>query len=109
MQDLTQLSLPDGWVWISDWRLDRTGKVDHDGWGYASDFHAFKGWPPIGNFEKGTMLVRRRRWIRTKLRKDGTKNMVISLGTLEPHCSVACPIGSLRPGGSDYVVQVGFY
>ncbi|XP_024403056.1 uncharacterized protein [Physcomitrium patens] len=105
-KDLTQLSLPDGWVWISDWRLDRTGKVDHDGWGYASDFHAFKGWPPIGNFEKGTMLVRRRRWIRTKLRKDGTKNMVISLGTLEPHCSVACPIGSLRPGGSDYVVQV---
>jgi len=113
VQEFPQFPLPDGWVWMSDWLLDRTGAVDHDGWAYADDFHTLKNWPPTNSGEKigekASMFVRRRRWIRSRQRKDSTKNLVISLGTLEPHCSVACPIASVRPGGLDYVFQVRFF
>ena len=110
MQDFPEIPLPEGWVWMTDWRLDRTGSVDDDGWTYANDFSMLKGWPPStgSRYEKGSMFVRRRRWTRSRHRKDSTKNLVISLGTLEPHSTVACPIESLRSGGPDYVVQVRF-
>ncbi|KAG0604101.1 hypothetical protein M758_10G145000 [Ceratodon purpureus] len=107
-KEFPQFPLPEGWVWRTDWRLDRSGAVDPDGWAYAHDFHMLKGWPPTtgSNYEKGSMFVRRRRWIRSRQRKDSTRNLLISLGTLEPHVTVACPIESLRTGGLDYVVQV---
>lgn len=92
---------------MSDWRLDRTGAVDNDGWAYAHDFDALKDWPHTTSVcEKGLTCVRRRRWVRSRHRKDSTRNLVISLGALEPHCTVSFPIESLRPGGIDYVVQV---
>ncbi|KAG0557949.1 hypothetical protein KC19_11G167800 [Ceratodon purpureus] len=107
-KDFPEIPLPEGWVWMTDWRLDRTGSVDDDGWTYANDFSMLKGWPPStgSRYEKGSMFVRRRRWTRSRHRKDSTKNLVISLGTLEPHSTVACPIESLRSGGPDYVVQL---
>lgn len=108
VQEFPQFPLPEGWVWRTDWRLDRNGAVDPDGWAYAHDFNMLTGWPPTTscNYEKGSMFVRRRRWIRSRQRKDSTRNLLISLGTLDPHVKVACPIESLRTGGLDYVVQV---
>lgn len=106
MQEFPQFSVPNGWVWTSDWRVDRSGAVDQDGWAYAIDFFTLMDWPPASSGEEATIFVRRRRWIRSRQRKENNKNMVISLGTLEPHSTVACPIASLRPGGVDYVFQV---
>lgn len=42
-----------------DWRFDRIGVVDNDGWVYVNDFYMFKGWLLIigSSFEKGFMFV----------------------------------------------------
>jgi len=113
VQEFPQFPVQDGYVWMTDWLLDRTGADEHDGWAYAFDFHSLKDWPPTNSGEKvgvkASMFVRRRRWIRSRQRKDSTRKFVISLGTLEPQCSVTCPITSLRPGGLDYIFQVRFF
>lgn len=105
-KEFPQLPLPDGWVWMTDWQVDKTEVVDYDGWAYSNDFHALRDWPPTSTCDKNTSFVRRRRWVRSRQRKDSSKNLLISLGVLEPHSSVACPIETLRTGGPDYVVQV---
>lgn len=94
---------------MTDWQVDKTEVVDYDGWAYSNDFHALRDWPPTSTCDKNTSFVRRRRWVRSRQRKDSSKNLLISLGVLEPHSSVACPIETLRTGGPDYVVQVRSY
>jgi len=60
---LQKVTLPKGWKWSNDWEMDKNRAVDSEGWEYAfefsGDYHASK---------KRTDLVRRRRWIRTRIR-----------------------------------------
>ena len=65
----TQL-LPVGWTWQGPWRVGDTAlPVDADGWCYAPSFGAMAGDGAAGSDGPG-MLVRRRRWIRTRVRQE---------------------------------------
>lgn len=107
-KEFPKVPLPQGWVWTTDWRLDRAGGVDQDGWAYSYDFRTLKNWPPASGYEKAATNVRRRRWVRSRQRKESNKNLYLSLGTVEPHSTVACPLESLRSGSLDYIIQVRF-
>ncbi|KIY92467.1 hypothetical protein MNEG_15496 [Monoraphidium neglectum] len=69
--------LPAGWEWAEDeWHVDMTGAeedgVDAEGWSYSVDFSYFT-WPPQPGQGKATMKtwVRRRRWVRARIRVQG--------------------------------------
>lgn len=100
------MQLPEHWVWMNDWRIDRCETVDEDGWAYGHDYMSLRNWPPPSANDKTSTSVRRRRWIRSRQRKDDIKHLCIPLGILEPHSSVPCPVESLRSGVPDYIVQV---
>jgi hypothetical protein len=67
-----EYELPDdGWEWIDpEWRLD-IGKIDvetdKDGWHYESSFSAFSTSRKKRRAQRPLDVVRRRRWIRTRL------------------------------------------
>ncbi|KAK9817772.1 hypothetical protein WJX72_002011 [[Myrmecia] bisecta] len=73
--------LPPGWRWVEDdWQIDMTGlvdsSVDEEGWTYAVDFNWLRMPPASGAGKKKVRdFVRRRRWIRTRLR-EGIDSMV---------------------------------
>ena len=65
----TQL-LPVGWTWHGPWRVGDTGQpVDPDGWCYAQSFGAMAGGGAAAQDGPG-LLVRRRRWVRTRVRQE---------------------------------------
>ena len=65
----TQL-LPVGWTWQGPWRVGDTAlPVDADGWCYAPSFGAMAGDGAAASDGPG-MLVRRRRWVRTRVRQE---------------------------------------
>jgi hypothetical protein len=106
IQEFPSVQLPEHWVWMNDWRIDQCETVDEDGWAYGHDYASLKNWPPPSAYDKASTTVRRRRWIRSRQCKDDIKHLYIPLGILEPHSSVPCPVGSLRSGVPDYIVQV---
>ena len=58
------------WSWKSDWQIDMTLKAhDAEGWGYALDFHA-AGVPYTLGTKTWNDFVRRRRWVRTRVRSE---------------------------------------
>ena len=64
-----------GWRWIEpDWRLDLShidvGSVDEEGWSYAFDFATCEWPPPPGSGRARPLrdFVRRRRWVRARMR-----------------------------------------
>lgn len=102
-------ALPPGWIWNTDWIIDKAGYVDDDGWAYGPDFHSLR-WPPnsLRSCKKLTFdFVRRRRWVRSRQRVPENS---------QGHCREAISI--LQPGGciplpftytsaqTDYCVQV---
>ncbi|DBA72823.1 TPA: hypothetical protein ACH3X2_010208 [Trebouxia sp. C0005] len=68
--------LPKGWSWVEEgWVVDHQGiaddAVDADGWSYATDFSWLR-MPPApnsGHRSKVRDFVRRRRWIRSRVKK----------------------------------------
>eukprot|EP00803_Ostreobium_quekettii_P005648 evm.model.scf_1045.3 EVM.evm.TU.scf_1045.3 scf_1045:28438-36140(+) len=66
-------AIPDGWRWEEpEWEVDMSGldskAVDEDGWMYAVNFSGLV-FPPAGCGKKtAATFVRRRRWIRTRIR-----------------------------------------
>ena len=70
----SKITLPQNWMWVeSDWKIDLSGdvgkEIDIDGWEYASNFSFFT----LNNKRRTklpTDLVRRRRWIRTRVYKS---------------------------------------
>lgn len=82
--EFPERELPPGWVWAGPWELDlgwlskeRRRAVeqayegwDKQGWFYATTF-AGHTWPPGPAAEwQGVCTTRRRRWVRTRVRKD---------------------------------------
>ena len=58
------------WKWKSGWQIDMTLKGhDAEGWGYALDFHA-AGVPYTLGTKAWNDFVRRRRWVRTRVRNE---------------------------------------
>eukprot|EP00052_Salpingoeca_macrocollata_P020806 m.175674 g.175674 ORF g.175674 m.175674 type:complete len:2346 (-) comp21363_c0_seq2:105-7142(-) len=61
--------LPEGWRWESDeWQVDEARAVDANGWEYSFEFNG--DYYPA---KKRTHFVRRRRWIRTRIRVEEYK------------------------------------
>jgi len=61
-----QVKLPDGWAWQGEWAIDANRLVDREGWEYNTDFLLSSGWK---NHNQKVDTVRRRRWIRTRVKK----------------------------------------
>ena len=58
-----ELSLPVGWVWTSEWRIDKSENCDANGWRYALYWNSeWLSQPRYNTF------VRRRKWVRTRTR-----------------------------------------
>ncbi|XP_024384462.1 uncharacterized protein [Physcomitrium patens] len=66
--DLMEPSLPPGWVWSTNWSIDRNGNVDEEGWFYGPDFQSLKVPPSSSKARKKSMFdfARRRRLIRQR-------------------------------------------
>ena len=69
--DVTNAQLPDGstewrWAW-SCWFVDMSGDVDEEGWQYSFMFQKRFSWH--GTHPWGHSFVRRRRWIRKRVKK----------------------------------------
>lgn len=67
--DITNAQVPDPdweWAWKS-WYVDMSRDVDEEGWEYSFAFHRGFAWH--GNHPWGHSWVRRRRWLRKRVRK----------------------------------------
>jgi hypothetical protein len=75
-----EFKLPDGWTWKEDeWILDSEDAAE-DGWQYAHDFHlVFRA------FRKPDAMVRRRKWLRTRIATESYPRKITFLG-LEEQC-----------------------
>jgi len=67
--DVRDAQLPDpGWEWAwRSWYVDMTGDVDEQGWQYSFSFH--ERFPWHGTHPWLYSFVRRRRWLRKRVRK----------------------------------------
>lgn len=67
--DVTNAQLPDpGWEWSwRTWYVDMSGDVDEQGWQYSFSFH--ERFPWHGTHPWFYSFVRRRRWLRKRVRK----------------------------------------
>ncbi|KAK9856447.1 hypothetical protein WJX84_002649, partial [Apatococcus fuscideae] len=81
-------ALPEGWKWEDeDWHIDRSSAfeeaVDADGWSYAVDFPWLRLPPAPGSGRQRKMqhFVRRRRWLRRRVRPSaGLEGELSKLG-----------------------------
>lgn len=109
VQEFPEAELPLGWEWKDNWKVDKVGAADEDGWSYDFDFRNVE-WPPSKNMKVPATFVRRRRWIRTRKCMNAGMNAghtnPIMIGTLEPEKSIPFPIASLRPSSPDYSIQI---
>ena len=66
--NITNFQLPDpSWVWDwKTWYVDMSHDVDELGWEYSFSFNKFYAWH--GNHPYWTSFVRRRRWLRRRIR-----------------------------------------
>ncbi|BDA46025.1 probable Tectonin beta-propeller repeat-containing protein 1 at N-terminal half [Coccomyxa sp. Obi] len=87
--------LREGWEWLEeDWHIDMTGHedgcVDDEGWYYAVDFNWLKHPPPpgAGRFKRVRDYVRRRRWVRTRVRSEA---MMTTSSALQRLASLSQP------------------
>lgn len=122
--EFPEVELPAGWVWTGPWELDlgwlskeRRQAVeaayegwDKQGWFYATTFGGHT-WPPGPAAEwQGVCTTRRRRWVRTRMRRDalgrqgssahGGPSRNVSwtprtIGLLRPGATLSLPWGSL--------------
>jgi hypothetical protein len=69
------------WIWKDDWHIDLTRAVDANGWEYAFDFDS--AYLPL---KKRKHFVRRRRWIRTRIRDPNMNrdDFVVQLPERDP-------------------------
>ncbi|CAM6102066.1 unnamed protein product [Calypogeia fissa] len=108
-QDFIDTPLPPGWVWTSDWALDKASHVDADGWYYGADFQSLR-WPPtsVKASKKSTFdFARRRRWVRTRQRVPESTYIRTRhvIGLIEPGSSIPIPLSSINTK-TDFCVQV---
>eukprot|EP01018_Ginkgo_biloba_P025446 Gb_15429 [translate_table: standard] len=108
-KDIFEPPLPPGWIWTSDWIIDKSQYVDSDGWAYGSEFQSLK-WPftSTKSCKRSPFdFVRRRRWVRTQQqlpesRRRQTREVV---SVLRPGCSTPLP-WRCTSKGTDFCVQV---
>lgn len=84
---------PEGYVWISNWAVDKEHRdgTDPDGWRYAFAWGMrFK--PQMS----GSTCVRRRRWIRTMIRAPTSSSM--------PPTTAAVPLGTVAVNNESFDV-----
>lgn len=104
-----EVNLPPGWIWRTNWIIDKAGYVDDDGWAYGPDFQTLR-WPPnsMKSCKKSPFdFIRRRRWCRTRERTSSCDEVVSRkiLSVLHPGESVSIPLGYvLSP--TDFCLQV---
>lgn len=72
--NITNAQVPDpGWVWDwKSWYVDMSGDVDEEGWQYSLAFRTGFAWH--GTHPWFHSFVRRRRWLRKRVRKDRKRN-----------------------------------
>ncbi|KAL2613699.1 hypothetical protein R1flu_025391 [Riccia fluitans] len=108
-QEFSELRLPPGWIWTSQWALDKSGFVDLDGWFYGADFQSLKALPTSPKSSKKSTFdfARRRRWLRTRQRVPESTFVrtrhVISM--VQPGESISVPWSSVD-AKTDFCVQV---
>ncbi|KAL4979324.1 hypothetical protein BDW66DRAFT_128205 [Aspergillus desertorum] len=71
--DITNAQVPDpSWEWAwKTWYVDMSGDVDEQGWQYAFSFSRSSSWHGTHPFWHS--FVRRRRWVRLRVKKDSTE------------------------------------
>ncbi len=109
LQDFLEPTLPLGWVWTSDWSIDKTSYVDADGWFYGADFQSLR-YPPASmkTCRKSAFdFARRRRLVRTRQCVPETQYMHTRqmVGVVQPGASVALPWADSN-AKADICVQV---
>ena len=99
--------LPVGWAWAeSEWKVDMTGLecegVDMEGWTYGMDF-TWLLWPPQPGMGRAGLksFVRRRRWVRRRVRIASLEGGQLPLAGREGEQSLVSPSTglALRRGG----------
>ncbi|KAH9312827.1 hypothetical protein KI387_027862 [Taxus chinensis] len=108
-KDFFEPNLPSGWVWTSNWVVDKSLFVDSDGWAYGSDFQSLK-WPLLSTKtckRSAFDFTRRRRWVRTRKQVSGSKERYKRevITALKPGCSTPLPL-QYTARDTDYCVQV---
>ncbi|KAG0568137.1 hypothetical protein KC19_7G189300 [Ceratodon purpureus] len=108
-QELIEPSLPPGWVWSTNWSIDRNGYVDDDGWFYGADFQSLKIPPTSSKAKKKSMFdfARRRRLIRQRKCIPETHHLHSrqTVGVVQPGDSVPLPWAG-SDSKTDMCVQV---
>eukprot|EP00250_Pteridium_aquilinum_P021886 c25256_g1_i1 orf=924-13886(-) len=100
---------PPGWIWTTDWIIDKAGYVDDDGWAYGPDFQNLR-WPPnmLKSCKKSPFdFIRRRRWCRT-CEQTSISDRIVSrqvISVIQPGGSVSIPLSYIL-SPTDFCVQV---
>ena len=102
--------LPEGWVWVGEWQLDRSGNVDREGWAHGKK-QSDLTWPPASpqarRFKGVIHTLRRRRWVRAReFRPTECYEGRVELFVLGPGASRAVPSGFLRADAPDLCIQI---
>ncbi|KAI5061209.1 hypothetical protein GOP47_0023714 [Adiantum capillus-veneris] len=104
-----EADLSQGWVWSTDWVIDKAGYVDDDGWAYGPDFQTLR-WPPnsMKSCKKSPFdFIRRRRWCRVR-EQISNSDQVISrqvISVIQPGGSVSIPLSYILPT-TEFCLQV---
>lgn len=91
-----RVGLPEGWVWVTEWTVDRRGNTDNEGWSYEQAMEFFEYPFPKGSGSASPLdFVRRRRWTRIRQRLTG---LSIEMPPLMPGKSVPLPAEAAAAG-----------
>ncbi|KAL3679175.1 hypothetical protein R1sor_022131 [Riccia sorocarpa] len=108
-QEFSDLRLPPGWIWTSEWALDKSGFADPEGWFYGADFQSLKGLPtsPKASRKSTFDFARRRRYVRTRQRVPESSFVRTRhvIGMVRPGDSISVPWSSVD-SKTDFCVQV---
>ena len=101
--------LPSGWIWITDWTIDKAGYVDDDGWAYGPDFQTLR-WPPnsMRSCKKSPFdFIRRRRWCRSRQQLTGNDQLLPKqfISIVEPGGNIPISLDSIL-SEREYCLQV---